>query len=291
MLAAVAVFGLAAGLAFALNGDDGESGVLVAAQPGTDSTAIPGVQAPAATDQSAADAPATPPVQESAGEEPAADAEAALDETATEQSAPPLAAADVSPLQGFIIPIAGACIPESELLLPGAPRAYRNGTHQGVDLYSGAVGGCPADLAVTRATPILAAKTGMVTRADVNYVEITQAEIDAASAAGFQGEQILDTFRGRQVWIDHGDGVVTRYAHLGAIAAGLAVGQTVQAGRIIAFAGESGTIESVQAPGTDIHLHFEIRVDEAYLGQGLSTAEARRLYLEALGLVEPATGG
>jgi len=191
---------------------------------------------------------------------------------------------------GFTIPVSGACVPESELLLPGSPRAYRNGTHEGVDFYSGAVGGCPAELVVTRATPVLAAKAGTVLRTDWAYLELTQAELDAAAAAGFQGDDILDRFRGRQVWIDHGAGVVTRYAHLGAIAAGLDVGQPVALGQIIGFAGESGTPESVQARGTDIHGHFEIRIGDGYLGEGLPIPDARQLYLEALGLAA-ASGG
>ena len=96
---------------------------------------------------------------------------------------------------------------------------------------------------------------------------------------------------GGLVWIDHGGGIATRYAHLSAIAAGLAGGQAVAAGQIIGFAGESGTPESVQAPGTDIHAHFEIRVGDGYLGEGLAIAEARRLYLEAFGVVKAASGG
>ena len=146
-------------------------------------------------------------------------------------------------------------------------------------------------MAITLATPILAAKQGVVIRADWDYAEITQAELDAAAAAGHQGEEILDRYRGRQIWIDHGDEIVSRYVHLSAIAAGIEVGQTVAAGQIIGFAGESGTPESVNAPGTDIHLHFEIRVGDGYLGQGVSIAEARRLYLDAFGIVEPSPGG
>ena len=139
-------------------------------------------------------------------------------------------------------------MPASELLLPGSARAYRNGIHEGVDFYSGDVGGCPAELSVTLATPILAAKQGVVIRTDWDYVELTQAELDAAAAAGFQGEEILDRFRGRQIWIDHGDDIVSRYAHLGAIAAGMQVGQTVAAGQIIGFAGESARRRASRRP-------------------------------------------
>ena len=48
-----------------------------------------------------------------------------------------------------------------------------------------------------------------------------------------------------------------------------------------AFAGESGTPESVTDPGTEAHLHFEIRVGDSYLGKGLPPDEVRQLYLQA----------
>ena len=181
------------------------------------------------------------------------------------------------------MPIHGGCVPESELLLPGAPRTYRNGIHEGIDIYSEAVHGCPG-LTVDTSTPIFAAKAGVVVRADWAYQDLTQADLAAAAAAGFQGEAILDMFRGRQVEIDHGSGIISRYAHLSAIAAGIEVGRTVQVSELIGFAGESGTPESLQAPGTDAHGHFEIRVGNGYLGQGLSPANARLLYLEAFDL-------
>jgi murein DD-endopeptidase MepM/ murein hydrolase activator NlpD len=72
--------------------------------------------------------------------------------------------------------------------------------------------------------------------------------------------------------------VVTRYAHLLGIAPGVALGTVVQAGQFIAFVGESGTPESLSNPGTEYHLHFEVRVGDSYLGKGLSAAEVRRLY-------------
>ena len=86
--------------------------------------------------------------------------------------------------------------------------------------------------------------------------------------------------------IDHGAGVVSRYAHLGSVAGGLELGDAVTAGQLIGFVGESGTPESIFAPGTDEHVHFEIRIDESFLGAGLGPLEARSLYLEAFGIVE-----
>ena len=66
-------------------------------------------------------------------------------------------------------------------------------------------------------------------RADLNYTELTQAELDAALAAaissGGTDPESLDTFRGRQVWIEHTDGTVTRYAHLSSDRAGHSSGR------------------------------------------------------------------
>ncbi len=188
-----------------------------------------------------------------------------------------------NPLRGFVVPIAGACITEFEGHLPAATRAYRNnGIHEGLDFYEWA-----ACVQVNGATPILAAKDGVVIRADGDYVDITPGDWDRFAAANWEGEAILDELRGRQIWIDHGRGVITRYAHLSAIAGGIAEGVQVERGQVIGYPGESGQQEVYAAPGTDIHLHFEIRVGERWLGQGLTPSEARQLYLEAFGLVEP----
>ena len=186
------------------------------------------------------------------------------------------------PLRGFIRPIAGACVTEFPGHLPGSPRTYRNhGVHEGLDFYEWA--SCTS---VTYTTEILAAKAGVIIRADLDYVEITPADWQRFIDANWEGEAILDELRGRQVWIDHGRGIVTRYAHLSEIAVGIAVGVEVQQGQLIGYPGESGQQEVYANPGTDIHLHFEIRVGDGWLGQGETPADARTLYLQAFGLAE-----
>ncbi len=181
---------------------------------------------------------------------------------------------------GFAYPIAGACPATLSGLLPGAPREYRLATHEGMDFYE--FNNCTE---IDLGTLVIAAKAGVVRRADVAYealTEVSLAEIEAlAIASGGGSEAAVDGFRGRQVWIEHQDGTVTRYAHLSGIAAGIEEGGIVAQGELIGFVGESGTPESVREPGTQYHLHFEIRMGTGFLGQGLSPEAAGQLYAVA----------
>ena len=192
------------------------------------------------------------------------------------------ALAPSDPLLGFSMPLPGACVSAFDGHLPNAPRAYRNnGIHEGLDFYTEA-----SCIPVDRTTPVLAAKAGVVLRADRAYVDVTPEDWARFEQASFAGEEILDELRGRQVWIDHGQGIVTRYAHLSAIAAPIFEGVNVRVGQVIGFVGESGQRESFATPGSDLHLHFEIRINEGWLGQGLEPLAARRLYLYSLGLAD-----
>jgi murein DD-endopeptidase MepM/ murein hydrolase activator NlpD len=183
-------------------------------------------------------------------------------------------------IRGFRFPIDGACLPQEDDLMPNAPREYRLGVHEGVDFYDGRC--C---VAVARGMPVLAAKTGVVIRAGHDYQDITTEEMDAllslAQQQGYTDAATLDRLRGRQVWLDHGNGIVTRYAHLLAIEAGIEVGVVVRAGQFLGYVGNSGTPEGITDPNAENHLHFEIRVGSGYLGQGLSAAEMRRLWERA----------
>jgi murein DD-endopeptidase MepM/ murein hydrolase activator NlpD len=191
---------------------------------------------------------------------------------------------DTSDLHGFAWPIEGACMPSSDNLLPNAPRAYRNGVHEGIDFYNGY--SCAS---VTLGTPVYAMAAGVVIRADIDYVDLTPEEVlelDATTTAqGYSDPETLDLYRGRQVWIDHGGGVVTRYCHLLSIVEDVFEGTEVEQGQLIAAVGESGTPESVTAPGTEYHLHAEVRIGDSFLGADLPLAEVRALYER---LFEPA---
>lgn len=183
-------------------------------------------------------------------------------------------------VSGLSWPVAGACLPSSDDLMPGAPRPYRNGIHEGVDFYDS--DNCTE---MGEGTEILAAKAGTVIRADLNYEDLTPAELAELEARVANGEEndpdVIDAFRGRQVWIDHGGGIVTRYCHLEGIADGIAVGTRVAAGELAGYMGQSGEPESITAPGTQVHLHFEVRDGDGYFGQGLPPDEVRAIYEEA----------
>jgi hypothetical protein len=190
---------------------------------------------------------------------------------------------DPADLCGFAFPVAGACLTPSDLLMPNAPRTYRNGVHEGIDFYPGL-----ACAEVRRGTPVLAMRAGTVSRADVGYHELTVEELRALRALtarlGYSDEETLDVYRGRQVWVDHGRGIVTRYAHLSSIADGVRVGTPVRAGQVLGGIGESGTPESIEAPGTELHLHAELRVGATFLGAALPAETVRALYRRVFGV-------
>ena len=184
---------------------------------------------------------------------------------------------------GFTVPVEGATISSRSTHLPGALRAYRNGTHEGFDFYDGTV-----SVTIEYGTPIRAVAGGVVIRADHGYQEMSAEEYDRVIATAQRNlstpEEILDKLRGRQVWIRHPGGFVTRYAHLSAITEGVQVGSEVEQGDLIAATGNSGTIEAAQGTRADPHPHVEIwKGDETYLGSGLEACEIYPLAAQVFG--------
>jgi len=173
--------------------------------------------------------------------------------------------------QGFIMPIPGAKVPENRNLLPGAPRSYRNGRHQGMDLYC------------LYGTPVLAAKDGYVVldgSDHANSPPMYRKRLLEISNMLFETPlEILGLLHGKRVILDHGiinsRWVVTGYSHLSEVRKDLRVGDFVQQGEVIGYVGNSGTSKAGTQRGA--HLHFEIRVNGHYLGQGMRPIEAKAL--------------
>ena len=106
--------------------------------------------------------------------------------------------------------------------------------------------------------------------------------LDEALALRMTPGPIQNKLGGRQVWLDHGNGLGTRYLHLSGIALGVQVGSTVKAGTVIGYAGNSGTPEAAAGTLADVHLHVEVRVGNGFLGQWISPIETRRWLMRLL---------
>ena len=169
--------------------------------------------------------------------------------------------ATLNQLRGLRLPIPGSPIPDRFLRLPGAPRHYRFGVHAGTDLYwaPGTAVGAVAD--------------GTIIRIDNSYAAGAQRDYDRYRTQswelGYTSAEAAEFYRGRQVWIAHEDGLISRYAHLSTVANMLSVGSQVLAGQLIGEVGNSGSPAALQGPAEDAHLHIELWVDDQYLGQFL----------------------
>lgn len=114
---------------------------------------------------------------------------------------------------GFVAPVEGRV---------SSPFGWRNVSVNGNRYHGG------LDIAANMGTPVVAARSGVVTR------------------AGWWGSY------GNVVVLDHGDGAETRYAHLSAVT--VRVGQGLRQGDVLGRVGSTGA-------STGPHLHFEVRFD------------------------------
>ena len=171
----------------------------------------------------------------------------------------------------LLVPCENVSVPKQQLLLPNAPRAYRHGTHRGIDFY------------VNWGTPVRAVADGVITRAEHGYQEMSaDFRLDILNDAKILGRTPSDVFEhlllGQAVYIDHGFDLVpgyravTIYAHMSHINSGITVGSTVRRGEVIGRSGNTGTKDSTLKQKTGAHLHWEMilqnKAGEYYLGQG-----------------------
>ena len=177
-------------------------------------------------------------------------AHAALPRVEPEIAAPPVAPPAPEPvaLVVFHSPLPGHAI-NSPFGLRQMPWEDAGRLHAGIDI------------AAPFGEPVLAAADGVITR--------------AAFTPGY----------GRMVEITHAEGLVTRYAHLGAVTRGLRRGEVIKAGLPVGEVGSSGV-------SSGPHLHFEIRDrDDRPLNPlyflGRRFAEAHDLPVHAAAKVSP----
>ncbi|HIP71967.1 MAG TPA: M23 family metallopeptidase, partial [Anaerolineae bacterium] len=181
-------------------------------------------------------------------------------------------------LPDLLMPIQGSGLPNRDLQMPGAPRHYRLGVTAGADMYWWA------------GTQVRAAADGVVIRANRNYRPPTEYEYQQGrariEALGYTPEEVLDAYRGMQVWLWHEDGTVTRYVHLSAIYPEIVKGATVTQGQIIGEVGNTGSPSARNDGMEDAHLHFELRRGDHYLGQYLRPIETRELFAALFSIKE-----
>ena len=177
-------------------------------------------------------------------------------------------------LRGMLIPVKGVALPNHVGVFPGARRLYRFGIHEGMDFFNG---GGAANPTVQMGTPARATKAGKVIRADADFVDMNAKTFSKVMSECFTSHRTSDhnedLLRGCQVWIDHGGGMVTRYAHLSRINPALKKGDQVARGEVIGFIGVSGTGQNLPGRAKYPHLHFETWLDGKYVGWGLTPAE------------------
>ncbi len=154
--------------------------------------------------------------------------------------------------------------------LPGAPRGYRNGTHQGIDF------GCGTSDRFGHAIA-----PGRVVYLVDDYVDPSVANREAllrnAGLAGFTPHWTLVMLYGNVVVIDHGvipeaGRVYSIAAHLEAVDPAIELGAEVMAGQVLGELGNRGTNASAQgvrgSADPSLHLHWELFIDNWYLGEG-----------------------
>ena len=158
--------------------------------------------------------------------------------------------------------------------LPGAPRYYRNGIHRGIDFGCGSA---------ERSVFSIADGTVVYMVDDYGDPSVANREalLGSAAQAASTPEWTLVMLYGNVVIIDHGvipgaGRVVTISAHLENVDESVVLGGPVTKGQRIGEAGNRGTnAASLGIRGADdptLHLHWELMIDNWFLGAGLDSS-------------------
>ncbi len=168
--------------------------------------------------------------------------------------------------------------------LPGAPRTYRNGTHRGIDFGCGTAD--RSGYSIADGTVVY-----LVNDYEDSSVAEREALLEQASIAGFTPHWTLVMLYGNVVVIDHGEipgagRVVTISAHLEEIDRSISIGGRVLRGQRLGELGNRGTNASAEglrgASDPSLHLHWELLIDNWYLGSGLDAGTTVEVIAMAL---------
>lgn len=180
-------------------------------------------------------------------------------------------------LTGYALPISNAIIPDDDYSLPGAPRKYRNGIHKGLDInYHYGIDQVEQKVKMT--TPVYAIKSGEIVRVDHDYSPMTLADhSDITQYNQTHPVTYVDKdFGGRQIWIDHKNGVMSSYNHLSSISPNVKLGGRIVKGELLGNAGNSGLLAEAKNTKEQIHLHLEIWIDGEFLGNDLKPYQSKK---------------
>jgi len=181
-------------------------------------------------------------------------------------------------LYNLCFPIKNGLFPENDAGYPNSPRGYRGGIHYGLDILYYYNEDNYQPILLDETTPVLACADGVVIRADCDYKPPAEDEWKKLSLY-YQGNPatfVQRSFGGRQIWIDHQNGVLSTYNHLSKIDNKVNVGGRVKKGQRIGWVGNSGLLGEAQGKKWGQHLHFELWVDGIYLGYNMNINEIKR---------------
>ena len=167
-------------------------------------------------------------------------------------------------------------VPKRTMRLPNAPRAYRNGTHRGIDFFA------------NWGTPVRSVADGVVIRSDQNYEEVPadfrENLLKSTTKVGSTPSDIFNSvLLGKSVFIDHGFDLIpgfrtiSIYAHLSHIENEVVPGAMIKRGELMGKSGNTGMRESTIGSRSGSHLHWEMILqkgkEEIYLGKDMPNPE------------------
>ncbi len=181
-------------------------------------------------------------------------------------------------LKGLFLPIKNGFLPAKDSGYPNAPRTYRGGRHVGIDFFYQYTEDSYEPVLVTKKTAVYAADSGTIIRCDLNYQPMTAKEWKDRSHYYKKHPRtfVMRSFGGRQIWIDHENGIVTAYNHLSKIEKNLKNGSKVKKGQRIGWVGNSGLYGEAMGRDWGAHLHMEIWIDGYYLGYGMKMKDVKK---------------